>query len=88
MRVPQGNVVFRMKINSPVSRTEKCRRQKNIITVLLALLLIGALHHINQKSEEVETVTAEQAYINQLSDTDTLYSSGANGWGSHLLDPQ
>ena len=44
------------------------QKVKNIITALLTLLFIGALHHTNQKSEEVETVTAEQGYIKQLTD--------------------
>ena len=44
------------------------QKVKNIITALLAFLVISAFHHTNQKSGEVETVTAEQVYMNQLPD--------------------
>ncbi len=42
------------------------QKAKNIITALLTLLFMGGLHHVNQKSREVETVTVEQDYMNQL----------------------
>ena len=44
------------------------QKVKNIISALLPLLVIGAFHHINQKSEKVEAATAEQVYIKQLPD--------------------
>ncbi len=42
------------------------QKAKNIISALLTLLVIGAFHHVNQKSEEVETVTTEQGCMNQI----------------------
>ena len=39
-----------------------------IVSVFLALLITGTLHGINQKSEEVETVTAKQIFMNQFPD--------------------
>jgi len=39
-----------------------------IVSAFLALLITGAFHGINQKSEEVETVTAKQTSMNQLPD--------------------
>ena len=39
-----------------------------IISAFLPLLITGTLHGINQKSEEVETVTAEHVFTNQFTD--------------------
>jgi len=39
-----------------------------IVSALLTILLTGAFHGINKKSEEVETVTAKQSYVNQFPD--------------------
>jgi len=44
------------------------QKVKIIITALHILFVISAFHHTNQKSGEGETVTAEQVYMNQLSD--------------------
>ena len=37
-----------------------------IVSAFLTLLITGTFHGINKKSEEVETVTATQVYMNQL----------------------
>ena len=37
-----------------------------IVSAFLTLLITGTFHGINKKSEEVETVTAKQVYMNQL----------------------
>jgi len=37
-----------------------------IVSAFLTLLITGAFHGISQKSEKIETITAEQAYMNQL----------------------
>ena len=39
-----------------------------IISAFLTLLITGAFHGMNQKSEEVETVTAKQPSMNQFPD--------------------
>ena len=39
-----------------------------IVSALLTLLVTGAFHGINKKSEEVETVTATQRSMNQFPD--------------------
>ena len=37
-----------------------------VVSAFLTLLITGAFHGINKKSEDVETVTAKQVYMNQL----------------------
>jgi hypothetical protein len=39
-----------------------------IVSAFLTLLITGAFHGINKKSEEVETVTAKQPSMNQFPD--------------------
>ncbi len=39
-----------------------------IVSAFLPLLITGAFHGINQKSEKIETITAEQTSMNQFPD--------------------
>ena len=39
-----------------------------IVSAFLSLLITGAFHGINQKSEKIETITAEQISMNQFPD--------------------
>ena len=39
-----------------------------IVSAFLILIFTGAFHGINQKSEEVATVTAKQIFMNQFPD--------------------
>ncbi len=39
-----------------------------IVSAFLTLLITGAFHGIIQKSEEVETVTTKQIFMNQFPD--------------------
>ena len=44
----------------------KMKKAIIIVSAFLTLLITGAFHGINQKSEKIETITAEQAYMNQF----------------------
>jgi len=37
-----------------------------IVSAFLTLLITGAFHGISQKNEKIETITAEQVYMNLL----------------------
>ena len=39
-----------------------------IVSAFLPLLITGAFHGINQKSEKIETIPAEQTSMNQFPD--------------------